>query len=99
MTSVLLVDDQELVRTGLRMILGAEEDLEVVAEAADGASAVAEPRAENTATRAAISSGVASALITLSTGGAPSAPLTAGCSRASWAGGSPASSAAAGASG
>ena len=40
MTSVLLVDDQELVRTGLRMILGAEGDLEVVAEAADGASAV-----------------------------------------------------------
>lgn len=41
MTSVLIVDDQELVRTGLRMIVAAEPDLEVVGEAADGASAVA----------------------------------------------------------
>ena len=40
MTSVLIVDDQELVRTGLRMILGTEDDLEVVGEAADGAQAV-----------------------------------------------------------
>jgi DNA-binding NarL/FixJ family response regulator len=37
---VLLVDDQALVRTGFRLILEAEEDIEVVAEAADGAAAV-----------------------------------------------------------
>ena len=37
---VLLVDDEQLVRTGLRMILGVEPDLEVVGEAADGAQAV-----------------------------------------------------------
>ena len=36
---MLLVDDEQLVRTGLRMILGAEPDLEVVGEAADGAQA------------------------------------------------------------
>lgn len=39
-TRVLLVDDQELVRSGFRMILGTEGDLEVVGEAADGAAAV-----------------------------------------------------------
>jgi DNA-binding NarL/FixJ family response regulator len=37
---VLLADDQGLVRTGFRMILGAEDDLEVVGEAADGLEAV-----------------------------------------------------------
>lgn len=37
---VLLADDQALVRTGLRMILEAEDDLEVVGEAQDGAEAV-----------------------------------------------------------
>ena len=37
---VLLVDDEELVRTGLRMILEAEEDIEVVGEAVDGGQAV-----------------------------------------------------------
>jgi len=37
---VVLADDQPLVRTGLRMILGAEEDLDVVGEAADGTEAV-----------------------------------------------------------
>jgi DNA-binding NarL/FixJ family response regulator len=41
MIRVVLADDQPLVRTGLRMILGAEEDLEIVGEAADGAEAVA----------------------------------------------------------
>jgi DNA-binding NarL/FixJ family response regulator len=41
MTAVLLADDQELVRTGLRMILAAEEDREVVGEAAGGREAVA----------------------------------------------------------
>jgi DNA-binding NarL/FixJ family response regulator len=41
MIKVVLADDQELVRTGFRMILRAEEDLEVVGEAADGDEAVA----------------------------------------------------------
>jgi DNA-binding NarL/FixJ family response regulator/class 3 adenylate cyclase len=39
---VLIVDDQALVRTGFRMILDAEEDVEVVGEAADGKEALAE---------------------------------------------------------
>ncbi|TQL52636.1 response regulator [Subtercola boreus] len=38
---VLLVDDQHLVRVGLRMILETEEGIDVVGEASDGASAVA----------------------------------------------------------
>jgi len=38
---VLLVDDEELVRTGLRMILDAEPDITVVGEAADGQIALA----------------------------------------------------------
>jgi len=37
---VLLADDQPLVRTGFRMILDVEEDIEVVAEVGDGAAAV-----------------------------------------------------------
>ncbi len=37
---VVLVDDQALVRTGFRMILDETDDIEVVGEAADGASAV-----------------------------------------------------------
>lgn len=37
---VLIADDQDLVRTGLRMILDAQPDIEVVGEAADGAEAV-----------------------------------------------------------
>ena len=37
---VLLVDDQSLVRTGFRMILQDEADIEVVGEAADGRAAV-----------------------------------------------------------
>ncbi|AVT33639.1 MULTISPECIES: response regulator transcription factor [unclassified Plantactinospora] len=39
-TRVLLADDHALVRRGLRLILDAEPDLRVVAEAADGAEAV-----------------------------------------------------------
>ena len=38
---VLLVDDDALVRAGLRMILSSSEELEVVGEAADGADVVA----------------------------------------------------------
>lgn len=38
---VLIADDQDLVRTGLRMILDAQPDVEVVGEARDGAEAVA----------------------------------------------------------
>ena len=40
MIRVLLVDDQELVRAGLRLILSSEFGFEVVSEAADGAAAV-----------------------------------------------------------
>ena len=39
--SVLIADDQELVRVGFRMIVNAQPDLSVVAEAADGEEAVA----------------------------------------------------------
>ena len=41
---LLIVDDQALVRTGFRMILEAESDIEVVGEAGDGAQAVEEAR-------------------------------------------------------
>ncbi len=37
---VMLVDDQELLRTGFRMVLGAHPGIEVVAEAGNGAAAV-----------------------------------------------------------
>ncbi|GAA5022194.1 response regulator transcription factor [Terrabacter aeriphilus] len=40
MTTVVVVDDHRLVRAGLRTILDASDDLEVVGEAADGAEAV-----------------------------------------------------------
>jgi DNA-binding NarL/FixJ family response regulator len=40
MTRVLLVDDQALMRAGFRALLDAEDGLEVVGEAADGATAV-----------------------------------------------------------
>jgi DNA-binding NarL/FixJ family response regulator len=43
-TSVVVVDDQEVVRTGLVRILQGEPGLEVVGEAADGESAVREVR-------------------------------------------------------
>jgi DNA-binding NarL/FixJ family response regulator len=38
-TTVVIADDQDLVRNGLRLILGSEPDIHVVGEAADGASA------------------------------------------------------------
>jgi DNA-binding NarL/FixJ family response regulator len=41
---VLLADDQELVREGLRMMLDADPGIEVVGEAADGKQALAEAR-------------------------------------------------------
>ncbi|MEU6077271.1 response regulator transcription factor [Micromonospora sp. NPDC047074] len=37
---ILLADDQPLLRTGFRMVLGTEADLDIVAEAADGLEAV-----------------------------------------------------------
>jgi DNA-binding NarL/FixJ family response regulator len=40
MIRVLIVDDQSLVRAGFRMILEAEDDVEVVGEASDGAEAI-----------------------------------------------------------
>jgi DNA-binding NarL/FixJ family response regulator len=40
-TRILLVDDQELLRMGFRMVLEAQDGLEVVGEAGDGAEAVA----------------------------------------------------------
>ena len=41
MTRVVLVDDQALLRAGFRALIDAEDDLEVVGEAGDGAEAVA----------------------------------------------------------
>jgi DNA-binding NarL/FixJ family response regulator len=41
MIRVLLVDDQSLLRMGFRLILEAEPDIEVVGEAADGATGIA----------------------------------------------------------
>jgi DNA-binding NarL/FixJ family response regulator len=40
-TRILLVDDQELLRMGFRMVLEAQADFEVVGEASDGAEGVA----------------------------------------------------------
>ncbi|WP_436492940.1 response regulator [Actinokineospora sp. HUAS TT18] len=40
MIRVVLVDDQELMRVGFRMVLGAQEDMEVVGEAGDGKAAI-----------------------------------------------------------
>ncbi|WP_144121069.1 response regulator [Catellatospora sichuanensis] len=45
-TRILLADDHALVRRGVRLILDSEPDLTVVAEAGDGAEAVALARAE-----------------------------------------------------
>ncbi|OIV38213.1 DNA-binding response regulator [Mangrovactinospora gilvigrisea] len=51
---VLVADDERLVRTGLRAILDAEPDIEVVGEAATGAEAVAAVRAAGTGTGASV---------------------------------------------
>jgi len=37
---IVLVDDQELMRVGFRMVLGAQPDMQVVGEAGDGAAAI-----------------------------------------------------------
>jgi len=44
MISVLIVDDQDLVREGLRMLVEAEPDMAVAGEAADGSQALAQAR-------------------------------------------------------
>jgi DNA-binding NarL/FixJ family response regulator len=44
MIRVVLVDDEQLVRSGLRMILESAGDIEIVGEAADGADAVEQVR-------------------------------------------------------
>jgi DNA-binding NarL/FixJ family response regulator len=46
-TRILLADDHAMVRRGLRLVLDSESDLEVVAEAGDGAEAVARAQAED----------------------------------------------------
>ena len=43
--SVVLADDQALMRMGFRMVLEAEDDIDVVGEASDGASALAQAKA------------------------------------------------------
>ncbi|MGX7823822.1 response regulator [Actinokineospora sp. 24-640] len=40
MIRVVVVDDQELMRVGFRMVLGAQDDMEVVGEAGDGRAAI-----------------------------------------------------------
>ena len=45
MIRLLVVDDQELVRAGLRLILSTEDDLDLVGEAADGRAGVETARA------------------------------------------------------
>lgn len=37
---VIIADDQELVRAGFAMVIGSQRDMEVVAQASDGAEAV-----------------------------------------------------------
>jgi len=42
--SILLVDDQPLLRMGFRLILEGEDDLRIVGEASDGAEAIRQVR-------------------------------------------------------
>ena len=44
MIRLLLVDDQELVRAGLRLILSAENDMEIVGEATNGRAGIGAAR-------------------------------------------------------
>lgn len=44
MIRVLIADDQDMVRTGFRMIVDAQDDMEVVADVADGVDAVRKAR-------------------------------------------------------
>lgn len=44
MIRVLIADDQDMVRIGFRMILDAQDDIEVVADVADGIEAVRKAR-------------------------------------------------------
>ena len=37
---VIIADDESLMRSGLRLLLGAANDIEIIAEAADGAEAI-----------------------------------------------------------
>jgi len=83
MTTVLIADDQALVRVGLRTILENEPDLSVVAEAGDGVEAIEVTRRHNPdvvlmdvrmpridgieATRQIVRSGVASRVLILTT--------------------------------
>lgn len=80
---VFLADDQSLVRSGFRMLIEAEDDLEVVGEAADGAEAVRKVTTTDTdvilmdirmpimdgveATRRVIQSGVGTKVLVLTT--------------------------------
>jgi DNA-binding NarL/FixJ family response regulator len=82
-TSIVLVDDQALLRMGFRLVLDSQPDLEVVAEAADGREAVSLVAAHDpdivlmdvrmpdvdgvAATREIIASGSASRIIILTT--------------------------------
>ena len=43
-TEILVVDDQELMRLGFRMVINSQPDLKVVGEAADGAQAITASR-------------------------------------------------------
>ena len=50
-TRILVADDHPIVRSGLKTVLDAQPDLEVVAEADDGAEAVKKALAEDVASR------------------------------------------------
>jgi DNA-binding NarL/FixJ family response regulator len=43
-TEIVVVDDQELVRLGFRMVINGQSDLKVIGEAADGAQAITAAR-------------------------------------------------------
>jgi DNA-binding NarL/FixJ family response regulator len=43
-TEIIVVDDQELMRLGFRMVINSQSDLKVIGEAADGAQAITAAR-------------------------------------------------------